>query len=128
MMNFLRIWQQMFGPSAIRREFLESLQFRDVTTTEKWDRSVDAEFAESILRIIEDAGEWPRKKILPSDKLTHVFHGPCEADMPFSRFSYDLFKLTRLRISAAELQAQLDIDAANVGDFMRYLYHEHQQS
>ena len=100
---------------------MKTLLSRADVKVRAWERDIDVEFAERIVELMESCSELPLRKIMPDDRLAAVFHGPCEADLPFSRFSHEVCKIDGIHISIINVQSRLDIDNATITDFVRVL-------
>ena len=93
-----------------------------------WGPLIDADFAESIVHRIEACSELPRQKIVPDDKLAPAFHGPLDSDMPFGRFSREVYTLYGMKITIAFVQSALDIESATIRDFVQVLFNQYRNT
>ncbi len=111
----------MFEPSEERTSFLDELNNRSETEIDDWDIDVETSVVKSVVGMIETAAEWPRSKILPTDSLAVMFHGPAESDMAFSRFTSLFFEEFGVRISIGEIQQCFNIEDARLIDFLVFI-------
>lgn len=116
-----KFWAQMFRPSSIRLAMDEEFANRPRVEAQSWRLPIDPEFAETILRLIESAGEWPEGKLRNTDPLLPVFHGKADSVMAFSRFAAAIQRVFNIKITLQAILTEIDVERATIEDFVAAL-------